>query len=57
MQVFDEITKQFLPLSKCERVVVKHLPGLVILDYSSRRETVVDVMFETFSGTEVFSGD
>ena len=57
MQVFDEITKQFLPLSKCERVVVKHLPGLVILGYSSRRETVVDVMIETSSGTEVFRGD
>ena len=57
MQVFDEITKQFLPLSKCERVVVKHLPGLVVLGYSSRRETVVDVMIETSSGTEVFRGD
>lgn len=57
MQVFDEITKQFLPLSECERVVVKHLPGLVVLGYSSRRETVVDVMIETSSGTEVFRGD
>ena len=57
MQVFDEITKQFLPLSKCERVIIKHLPGLVVLGYSSRLDTMVDVMVETSSGTQVFKGD
>lgn len=57
MQVFDEITKQFLPLSVCECVVVKHLPGLVVLGYSSRRETMVDVMIETDGGIGTFKGD
>ena len=57
MQVFDEITKQFLPLTSCECVIVKHLPGLVVLGYSSRHETMVDVMVQTVERKEVFKGD
>lgn len=47
MQVFDEITGQFLPRDECELVVVQHLPGLVVFGYSSRRETIVDVLIHT----------
>lgn len=57
MQVFDEITRQFVSRYECECVIVKHLPGLVVFGYSSRHETIVDVMVETADGTEIFKGD
>ena len=57
MQVFDEITKQFVSRYECDCVIVKHLPGQVILGYSSRRETAVDVLVQTSNGRELFRGD
>lgn len=57
MQVFDEITRQFLPASACRCVIVKHLPGLVVLGYSSRHETLIDVLVHTSEGDNILKSD
>lgn len=57
MQVFDEVTGTFMPENKCVRVMVKHLPDLVILGYSSNKESIVNVWAYTHGNMEVYSGD
>lgn len=57
MYVFDEITKQLLPISECSCVVVKHIPGTIIFGYSSKHENIVNVLLWTEEGKTIFKGD
>lgn len=57
MQVIDEITGKQCPMQQCVLVVVQHLPGNLILGYSSRTSSVIDFIAYVDGEFRQFTGD
>ena len=57
MQVFDEITKEWVNLRICKRIVIQHLPDQVIFGYTSRPDRVLKVLIRTSKYTNYFETD
>lgn len=57
MYVIDEISGEVVPEELCELVVVQHLPGMVILGYSKKTNTLVNIMVFVDNEYEFFIGN
>lgn len=56
MQVFDEFTKQWVDAINCRKIVLQHLPNVVIFGYTSRPDLTVRIFLRTTT-LEVFTTD
>lgn len=57
MQVFDEITKEWVNLRSCKRIVIQHLPDQVIFGYTSHPDRVLKVLMSTSKYINYFETD
>lgn len=47
MQVFDEITKQWVNIQNCKKIVLEHQSDLVVFGYTSRVDKVLKILIKT----------
>lgn len=57
MQVIDEITGRKCSRQNCALVAVQHLPGMLVLGYSSRVDSIVDFLAYVDGEVKCFQGD
>lgn len=64
MQVFDEITKEWVDLRNCRKIVIQHFPDLIVFGYTSRPDRVLKVLISQYrdydyyeTDPELFKGD